>query len=404
MDTFEGFDNLKTVKIMNTVCNHIESGTFDNLNIEELVFAQNYFPEVDHAIQNITTLQRLTMDDNALASYPESLEFLVGYPNLRYLALIGMEINKFPRLPESIDHLVMRGLSKPPPVLTYLESLHTADFSGMSAVFASLNKHNLPQSVKNLVMRDTGFANGKTNFSTAFLGLKNLETLDLSTSRDLTEMDSEFPNSRSLKKLKVLDLSNSPIEKLSKKIFKHLKSLEVIGLHGMSLKYIDPSWFKHNKVLQTLRISGNPFDCNEKFREALDGFKKERYVLEDATTEFPRFIPEGEYETFFCTKRKVVHHGHHHHHHDHEKHEENEAEDHDHHDHSEHEKEDDHHDHSKDEREEDHHDHSEDKKEEPDHHHDHEKQEENESEDHDHHDHSEHEKPEHDHHHHDHEK
>ena len=77
-----------------------------------LVFAQNYFPEVDHAIRNITTLQRLTMDDNALASYPESLEFLVGYPNLRYLALIGMEINKFPRFPESIEHLVMRGEHK----------------------------------------------------------------------------------------------------------------------------------------------------------------------------------------------------------------------------------------------------------------------------------------------------
>ena len=34
-DTFEGFDNLKTVKIINTVCDWIENGTFDNLNIEE---------------------------------------------------------------------------------------------------------------------------------------------------------------------------------------------------------------------------------------------------------------------------------------------------------------------------------------------------------------------------------
>ena len=34
-DTFEGFINLKTVKIEYTECKNITTGTFDNLNIEE---------------------------------------------------------------------------------------------------------------------------------------------------------------------------------------------------------------------------------------------------------------------------------------------------------------------------------------------------------------------------------
>jgi len=365
-DTFEGFINLKTVKIENTECNETEAGTFDNLNIEELIFIQNYFEEVDHAIKNITTLQRLTLDYNPLTSYPESLEFVVNYPNLKYLALNEMEINKFPRFPVSLEHLVMKDLSKNPPDLTYLKNLQTVDYSDMSSIHASLNKHNLPQSVKNLILQNTGFDNNKTNFSTAFLGLKNLETLDLSNSRDLKEIDTEFPNSKSLKNLRMLDLSRSPIEKLSKKTFRHLKNLEVIGLHGTKLKYIDPSWFKHNKNLQTLRISGNPFNCNEKFLKALEGFKKEKYVLEDAMTEYPRFIPEGEYKTFFCTNQKVVHHGHHHHHH--------------HHDHSEHEEHENH--------EEIDHDHSEENNH-SEHHHDHSEHEDHESEDHDHNDHKE---------------
>ena len=169
-----------------------------------------------------------------------------------------------------------------------MKNLQTVDYSDSSAITASLNKYNLPQSVKNLILKDTGFDNNKTNFSTAFLGLKNLETLDLSTSRDLKEIDTEFPNSKSLKSLRTLDLSKSPIEKLSKKTFRHLKNVEVISLHGTKLKYIDPSWFKHNKNLQTLRISGNPFNCNEKFLKALEAFKKEKYVLEDVMTEFPR--------------------------------------------------------------------------------------------------------------------
>ena len=255
-----------------------------------LDLTSNYFESVSEAIQNISTLQRLTLDENQLESYPEDLEFLNGYPSLKYLSLSHMTINIYPRLPTTITHLRMRGLDKPLPILTYMKNLKTVDFSDTSALYDSPNENNLPPSVTNLIFSNTGFSESETNFSTVFLGLHNLESLNVSNSKGLFEIASEFPNSKSLKNLRVLDMSNCPIRKLSKKAFRKLSNLEVIGLNGTNLDYIDPSWFKHNKKLQTLRISGNPWNCTEKFLKALKDFKKERYILEDSMTAFPRLI------------------------------------------------------------------------------------------------------------------
>ncbi|XP_062874510.1 vasorin b [Trichomycterus rosablanca] len=120
--------------------------------------------------------------------------------------------------------------------------------------FARLGKtvpSKVPTSTKNLYVFQNGIEALKQD---DFIGLENLEMLDLSQNK-LTELpDRVF---EPLSSLRNLDLSNNRITHISQESFAGLELLERLYLHSNTIKSIHPAAFDGLEQLLELKLQGN---------------------------------------------------------------------------------------------------------------------------------------------------
>jgi len=196
--------------------------SIENQGVHALALNKCRLTNIPDSIQNLTSLERLYLEENTLRNLPEEIG------QLEKLKSLYLENNQLKALPESIGELKSleelfldhNSLQKLPETIKSLSSLKILSIWGNN-----LNK--IPDAIRQLkALKILGLSfNHLKSFPDALTNLKSLQNLDLSHNK-LTRIPATI---RNLDSLKVLWLNNNNLKSLPESICE-LPSLQQIYL------------------------------------------------------------------------------------------------------------------------------------------------------------------------------
>ncbi|XP_044270563.1 leucine-rich repeat-containing protein 15-like [Tribolium madens] len=230
---FSILGDLEKLNLENNFIRIIDSEAFSGLkNLKVINLKRNLLNEV--VFKNLPNLEEINLGNNNLK--PDSLTTFNNLPKLQSLILHNNFIKKMP--PNNFTSLEVLDLSSNSVIL-------------QNSVFKNLG------SLKHLNLKNNSLENIPVE---AFLGLVNLEILDISVNKvEIFENPHVFVD---LYNLKILNMSDNNIQHLNYDLVKPLRNLQVLDISGNKLQSFQINVISLLPSLQIINIRSNLLSCS----------------------------------------------------------------------------------------------------------------------------------------------
>jgi len=323
-DTFQGFYNLHTLKILSYSLKNFSIGADNDLqNLKKLDLSICEIFDLPKNLDFLPNLEELILDETLIDEndWVENIfDPIKNATTLKVLSLVDIPFENFPKdIPKSVVSLDISLLKHTSLDIKYLKNLKKLNMG-----YTALNGHiYLPDSLENLNMYNvlTEFNEDKYNTINSIANLKNLKYLNVgsNTLNNFSVFYNVVLNTEICKNLLELNMSNEygVLKYIPENAFENCPNLQVLDLSVIhmrteytGLNELKSAWFKHSPNLQVVKLFGHGFNCkSDEFEQELEKMKMFKFVLEDSEG---NVVFRDQWKEHLCNKKVKESHGHQH--------------------------------------------------------------------------------------------
>lgn len=293
-ETFDGLTSLTVLNLRGNFLDTIGRSVFRTMpKMEELNLGQNRISRIDiGAFDGLPNLRVLILDDNQLSTVPS-----IAMAPLTNLAELFLGINSFRTIPagsfEMLKHLTNLDLKGAGLMNVSLDAFRGLENSLRQLELSDNRLQRIPTVHLSELLRLEDLSLGQNDFDIvpegAFVGLKNLRSLDISGSMHLQKIEAgAFSTNTNLESITIV--SNKMLTEVQEGALSGLPHLKHVILRDNALTTLDEGLFPWNE-LHTFDLSENPIHCDCRVL-----WLRNLLILKNAS----QFGTDQEEHTIFC--------------------------------------------------------------------------------------------------------
>jgi len=320
-DTFQGFYNLHTLKILSYSLKNFSIGAVNDLqNLKKLDLTACQIEDLPENLGFLNNLEELILDETYLEFHKREENLFDPIRNTTNLKILNLGNIFFDLLPKDIPQtVVILDLSDLDFVgnIKYLKNLKNLNM----AHSAISRQFYLPDSLESLNMYKVLTEFNEDHVIKSIGNLKNLKYLNVgsNTLKNISAFYNDVLNTEICKNLLELNMSNEHgvLKYIPENAFENCPNLQVLDLSVIhmrteytGLNELKSAWFKHSPNLQVVKLFGHGFNCkSDEFEQELEKMKMFKFVLEDSEG---KVVFRDQWKEHLCNKKVKESHGHQH--------------------------------------------------------------------------------------------